>query len=351
MKVNRILFRVDGSKTVGMGHIFRAVTLAKEIRKIEPNACIIFCVKENLFAEEYLRSNCFKTTVLDKFLKPDEELFKVIEIIKKNCLNKIIIDKFDIDEKYVTKLKEFQISVIQFFYTNQSRIIADIAINPNIGFIADKDKVANSNSLLLVGSEYVLVQENFRNQNLEVSSNVKSMFISFGGGDKNNITPKIIKLLDEYFNCNIEIKSPILNIVIGPEYSNINQIIKVITETNLKVKMIININDLSTIMKSSDLAISSVGGTVYELLLARVPIISVLQSKDQEEVATFLNKEKCIINLGYLVEIEQKKLFAALNRAFVFKERIKMLNAASKLIDGKGAERCAKIILNLKRDI
>lgn len=347
--MDRLLFRVDGSEDIGMGHIFRTITLAKEIRKIEPKTFIVFSINENRFAEDYLASNGFKTIVIfDKFSKT-EEITQIVDIVKNYSINKIIVDKFDIDTEYIKELKTIDISVIQFFYDNPSSIIADIGINPNIGSSADIS-ISSGGCQLLVGSKYILVREKYRNENIRVDDNIKNIVISFGAGDKNNITTKIIEFIDEYYNIRSLIELPVLNIVIGPVYSNVEQIIEKVRKSKLKIKLIFNYTDLSSIMKESDFAISSVGGTVYELLSLKVPILGILQSKDQEQVAKYLDENKCIINLGYIEQLNSHDFFSTLDRIYFREERQNILKAASKLIDGKGAERCARQILNLNVD-
>lgn len=348
--MDRLLFRVDGSEDIGMGHVFRTVTLAKEIKKIRPDIYIVFLTKKNKFVEDYLISNDFKTINIEDIFNSTGEITQIIDVAKKHNINKIIVDKFDIDTEYIKGLKKSDACIIQFFYHNPSNIISELGINPNLGF---SNSLSNcpKRSKILIGSKYILVQEKFRNEKIEVNKNVENIFISFGAGDKNNITPKIIEFIDDYFKQKYSINPPILNIVIGPVYSNIDQIIEKVRKIKLKTNLIFNYTDLSSIMKQADLAIASVGGTIYELLSLKVPTFGILQSKDQEQVAKYLDKNNCIINLGYVENLNKNEFFSSFNKVFSKEERLKILKNASKLIDGKGAERCAKEILNLKRDI
>lgn len=348
--MSRLLFRVDGSENIGMGHIFRTVTLAKEIRKLKPNTFILFLLKENKFAKDYLVSNGFETISIVGFINTKEEVNYIFDIVKKYCIDKIIVDKFDVTIDYMNELKKTNACTVQFFYDNVSNVTADLGINPNIGFSNDEIDL-NVKRNLLIGSKYVLVQEKFRNDNIKVNDSINNIFISFGAGDKNNITPSIIELLDEYFKQRKLCKLPVLNIVIGPVYCNIDKIIEKIMKIKLETKLIINYSDLSSIMKDADLAISSVGGTIYELLSVKVPILGVLQSVDQEKVAKYLDENECIINLGYIDQLKPQKFFLGMDQVYSSEERMNMLNAASKLIDGKGAQRCAKEILKLKKNI
>jgi len=348
--MSRLLFRVDGSENIGMGHIFRTVTLAKEIRKSNPNAYILFLLKENRFAKDYLVSNGFETISIVSSINIKEEINYIFDIVKKYCIDKIIVDKFDVTIDYMNELKKTNTCTVQFFYDNVSNVTADLGINPNIGFSNDEIDL-NEKRNLLIGSQYVIVQEKFRNDNIKVNDCVDNIFISFGAGDKNNITPSILELLDEYFKQSKSYELPILNVVIGPVYSNIDKIIEKVMKIKLETKLIINCSDLSSIMKESDLAISSVGGTIYELLSLKVPVLGVLQSVDQEKVAEYLDENKCIINLGYIDQLKPQNFFLSLDQIYLSEERLNMLKATSKLIDGKGAQRCAKEILKLKKDM
>ena len=348
--MDRLLFRVDGSEETGMGHIFRTVNLAKEIRKIEQNAGIIFLIKENKFAKDYLDSNGFEVESIPDYSTMEEEINDIFRIIKKYFINKIIVDKFDVNVEYMNELKKANICIVQFFYGDASSINADIGINPNLGCLNDEIDLYRETKLL-IGGKYVLINENFQNANFKMNENINEIFISFGAGDKNNITPSIIELLDKYFNQKNIGKLPVLNIVIGPVYSNVDKIIEKVMKIKLEAKLIFNYLDLSSIMKGADVAITSVGGTVYELISLYVPILGILQSGDQEKVAKYLDENKCIINLGYIDQLKPETFFLGMDQVYSREERMKMLNAASKLIDGKGAQRCAKEVLKLKKNI
>lgn len=343
--MNRMLFRVDGSEEIGMGHIFRCVILANAIRELDSYSQLFFCTKSNTFARNFLNGNGFQVIELDNSIKESDEIKEIKRIIIKNDYNQIIIDKFDIDDFYVTELKKLPVKVTEFFYDTSKNVTGDICINPNVGYSIEDYKV-RPGSRVLIGNEYILVHDKFFDINISQPKEVNNILITFGASDKNNITPRVLNLINEYYIQNRDMTKPILTVVIGPSYSKINEIMIIIKALDLQVRVIFNTSDLSEVMKGSELAITSIGGTIYELLSARVPSIGILQSENQEGVATYLHENGCIYNLGNLETVTDLFFFNTLENMLNYEYRLKMVYAANSLIDGKGAKRCAKEILS-----
>lgn len=339
--MNKFVIRVDGSEIIGMGHVARCIVLARAILKEDVSAEITFIIKPNQYTESYIKEHGFNVLTLEA-KNLEVELEFLLSFIIEHQIDKVILDKFDIDNEYVNKLKIIKAKIIQLYYQEELDLVADLCINPNIS-----KQVIKDDNFYLVGSKYILINDFFIKDIVEVSEHVHNILLTFGAGDKNNITPNILRKLDQYYVLYDELVKPRIHVVIGPVYSNVEEITYVVSQISLEVNLIFNSTNLSKYMKEADLAFAAIGGTIYELISMKVPSIGILQSENQLEVAKILASNNSIINFGYIENLTDKAFNCTLTQMMIKDERRKMINNGLNLVDGKGARRCAKRILRL----
>jgi spore coat polysaccharide biosynthesis predicted glycosyltransferase SpsG len=171
-----------------------------------------------------------------------------------------------------------------------------------------------------LGTDHLLLREEFRNlPEIEVRDRVKNILVTVGGYDLRNLTPKIIKALNELDLDEIEDKyldkeNLHIDVVIGPSFDNLDEIIKEVQKSNLDISLNFNVKKMSKLMLKSDIAISSGGSTLYELTVTKTPALVLLQADNQVRVAEKLDGES-IINLGFDFKI---KLIKAKIKILIF---------------------------------
>jgi cytidine 5'monophosphate N-acetylneuraminic acid synthetase len=289
LRRKRIVFNVIGDSRIGMGHIYRSLTIAKEINDHE----IIFVCDEkynfavNNIASKYHKvfssSNVLKT-ILD--LKPD--------LVINDCLNN--------DEMYIHSLKNANVKIVSFEDISESSRYVDLVFN-ELFEIPQKD-----GKNYFWGHKYTLLRDEFddakRNDNFK---NVNSILLSFGGSDPNNLTLKalksILKICMQY-----ELK---INIVCGSAYAYEEELKDFIANCKYKnIFLFINSVAMSKIMEECQIAISSNGRTAYELADMHIPTI-VISHHEREATHTFTSLQNGFINLGIFdkktaIKLEEK---------------------------------------------
>jgi spore coat polysaccharide biosynthesis predicted glycosyltransferase SpsG len=171
----------------------------------------------------------------------------------------------------------------------------------------------------LLGTDYLLLREEFRNlPEIEVRDRVKNILVTVGGYDLRNLTPKIIKALNELDLDEIEDKyldkeNLHIDVVIGPSFDNLDEIIKEVQKSNLDISLNFNVKKMSKLMLKSDIAISSGGSTLYELAVTKTPALVLLQADNQVRVAEKLDG-KTIKNLGFANQFSFKNLKENINQ-------------------------------------
>ncbi|MDN5341369.1 MAG: UDP-2,4-diacetamido-2,4,6-trideoxy-beta-L-altropyranose hydrolase [Oceanotoga sp.] len=328
----KIVFRTNGGKNIGLGHVYRCLSLAKAIKdenkKVEKNDIEIIFIS-NKETIELIQKNNYKFISSDKFNKED------IQTINDQKTDIIIFDSYLANDGYLKHLK--QITKLIIFDDNNdiyNSEIPDVIINGNIH--AKKLNYSNKEKHFL-GPNYLVMREEYwyNSEKTEKSKQKESLMITTGGADFNQIMIKFIQSLKE-LKMNKKI-------IIGPMYEKeyIQQIEKEI-ENDDNYEIIYKPKSLKNYIQSSDYILTAAGSTIYEIMtLNKTPIIYTL-ADNQKLIAKEL-EDYGIKNLGNYDKINYYDLEKDILK-ITSKENTKIKRLFN-LFDGQGAKRIAKEII------
>jgi UDP-2,4-diacetamido-2,4,6-trideoxy-beta-L-altropyranose hydrolase len=299
-----IALRVDGGKDIGMGHIMRTMALANDLKKKPENKEVFYITKNDPTAVNKLKDNDFNVLVIDKDLSYEKEIKKVKEIIENREVNKLITDSYEIDQNYLIEMRKVVDKLITVHDYAPFAFPSHVVINGN-AYAEDLDyKSYYGDTEFLLGTDYLLLREEFRNlPEVEVREKVQNILVTVGGYDMRNLTPKIIKALselnlEEIDNQYIDKEKLHIDVVVGPSFDNVDQMVSEVEKSSLDISLNFNVKKMSKLMIKSDIAISSGGSTLYELAVTKTPGLILLQADNQIRVAEKLDG-KSIMNLGF----------------------------------------------------
>lgn len=276
----RVLFRADSSSTIGTGHIMRDLVLAKEFKDSE-----IF------FASKELQGN-INHKITDAGYKLEtlksDDIEELDGLIKNLHVDFLVIDHYGIDADYEKKLKSLipalKIMVLDDTYEKHC---CDILLNHNI--YADEKKykkLVPKTCELRCGEKYTLIRDEFiKERKKKTSANVdftKTVFISMGGADTQNLTPKILKVLQKFQN----IKAIVVTTEANKNLPELKKQIKNKKWVNLHV----NTNRVAKLVRKSDFAIITPSVSANELYFMQKPFLAIQTAQNQEEMYRFLKK-------------------------------------------------------------
>ncbi len=272
----KIVFRMIGSHRVGMGHIYRTISLADELKEHE----LLFLTDTDsdlaitYFSERDGWLGSFANAdITPKILATDPDL--------------VIFDVLDTQEDEIVPLTNNGILVASFEDLGPGSAHTTVTINE----LFDVPELQGENYRW--GKEFFFVRDEF----LSVSPrnkprNINNLLLTFGGVDQNNLSCRL--LLQIYELCReSEIQ---IHIVTGPGYRG-EGILRGIVDDLDGVDMTHATGVISRIMAATDLAISSNGRTVYELAHMNVPGI-VIDQHAREGTHHFARPENGFLNLG-----------------------------------------------------
>ena len=330
MKKKLIIFRVIGNKTVGLGHVYRGLSILKELNKLNYNIKFITDNK-NILARQILLKKNLKCMISSRL--------NIIKNIVGQKPDLVINDILNTSKSDVYPLKQNNIKVINFEDLGKGIKYADLVINELY-----ENPIIKYNNIVW-GHKYALLREEFFNiKPKKFPKKVKSVLITFGGTDNKSITRKTLEHIYDY--CNVA--NIFINIVTGPGYLKYSELQNMVLEKNMKnISLTHSTNVISKYMLKSDIAICSNGRTVHEL--AHLNITSIVISQHNRELThNFSNPKNGVISIGKYDKIKTKRLLLQSFTNLVQKKdfRFKLYKKLQK-IKFNNRKRVVKLISNL----
>jgi len=323
----KILFLVDGSLLIGMGHIYRSLNLANEIKNENE---IIFLTREKLSFRIFKKY--YKTFFVEKQNIPKEK-----NVIKNINPELVIIDKLTERKITIENIQKICKNILLIDYTKKNikkKYHGVTMLYPYTGFSSQK-----YNNL-----KYTIIDKNFsKNRLSKIKKNVKKIIVLQGGSDTYCFTPKIID------SFNLIKKDFEITIVIGASFNCWKKLQKAINNSKKKIHVLHNVKNLNRLLKKYDLAITAGGMTLLELACVGVPSLIICGEKFEIETAKLLEKNNFGKNLGFGKNLSTKQISYHINYlANDYKKRKEMKKYGQKLLDGKGIIRMKKLIQSLE---
>lgn len=277
MNKKNIVFRCDGMKELGMGHIYNCITMAFSL--IEHN--VLFVTRKDCQEGlEKIKSTNFKYVTIDS----DADLEKIIQDFKPDIW---VNDCLNTDAAYMKWLKQRVERVVTIEDLGDGTQYADAVIN---ALYENKRTLCPKT---YEGPEYVCLRNEFLLESpKDFSEQVKRIFIMFGGTDPSNLNGKLYKAANDLHQYYPDI---IFDFVTGIGYSAKENGLLSNPENNIFIHE--NVLKVTDYMKLTDIAVTSQGRTVFEIASMGVPAV-VLSQNEREMEHTFATMKNGFLNLG-----------------------------------------------------
>jgi UDP-2,4-diacetamido-2,4,6-trideoxy-beta-L-altropyranose hydrolase len=326
----RIFIVTEGGRGLGFGHITRCLSLYQAFKEqgITPE----FIINGDETIRILLRSIKYQ---IFNWQKEKDRFVHLIE-----SADIVIMDSYLVDSSLCQIVS--QVAKVSVYIDDDKRLSypRGFIINGNI-YAEELDYPKQENIKYLLGFRYAFLRKEFWDiPEKEVSDKVGSVMITFGGYDGSNMTSKILKVMNEKYDGLTK------NVILGKGFQNIDKIEEL---KNKSVNLIYNpdAQTMKKMMMDSDIAISAGGQTLYEFARVGIPTIGICVAKNQQQ-----NLEKWK-SLGFIEYIgwhgDEKLLFklAESMEAFSsYETRVKCSKIGRNLIDGGGARRIIRTLLN-----
>lgn len=327
------IFRVDGSSTLGLGHVMRCLNLADRLRShgIE---CRFICRETVGHAEAIIDERGFSVTLLTT---PDnsaltQENWKndavaTLATLSGNTMpDWIIVDHYTLDKRWETFIATETGANIWVIDDLADRPhMADMLLDQNVHSAgqAAYNKLLNDNCRIFIGPEYALLASRFFSITPTGTPDAAcpSVFIFFSAADPYGDTLRVLKQLEHTRDA-----FGIVSVVCGSRNPVLNDIHTLCRTAGYHLH--IDTNDMPALMANADIAIGSGGVNTWERCFFHIPTLVFSIAGNQEAIAEECQKRGYIDYVGRIHRLSDADITAALCR-FLENENARMNMAAA----------------------
>ena len=290
----KIGFFLNFEKSLGGGHFWRCLNLAKKMKKSGRKFYFFSNIKDKNFLALLKKNNFEYIEIIEK--KKDKfvtELIKKIEYLK---IKNLIIDSYKINYFDEKKIKTVIKKLIVVDDHINKKHFCDLFINNNFLSSVSKKKIKKINPKieLAIGHNFNLVN-NLKDKKklyLKKSFSMKNIFVFFGSSDNTDETSKVLKIVRFFPSIKF-------HIIVGNFNKNTKKFKKIEKiEKNTKFYFSLENEKIINLIKKNDLAIGAGGVNMIERLYFNLPSLIICVADNQKNASEYLKNKKIIIYLG-----------------------------------------------------
>lgn len=338
MAVPLALFRCDASPLIGAGHAMRCLALAEGLG--EAGWRIGFAVgKETVATVPTLAASGFNVRVLSDADQGPEALREQAS----GQADLLVVDCHKHDAAFETSCRAFATKILVFDDATGRNHDCDILVDAAASSGEVYTGHVPAHTRVLAGPAYALMRRSFvvhREAALARRDGraVKEILVSFGATDPGNATVAVLESLDDVA------QSIAITVVLSSRAPHIDAVRK---RLRGKARLLVDVSDMAELMESADLAIGASGSTAYERAAVGLPSILVTIADNQRGIARLMVEAGAALD-GGKPDLDLAARVRALVESFLCDPglRRRLAQAASALIDGRGALRVALAILD-----
>lgn len=310
----RIVFRVVGNRDTGLGHAYRALTLAD--RLIDHDLYFVVTTSHGL-AADLIRERCYAVTEVSE----DEEL----DVLRTLQPDVIVSDILDSEKSEMQRLKELGAVCVNFEDLGPGAALADFVVNA-LYDAPGSDASAHA----FHGPDYCVLRDEFYSvAPVGIRREVRDVLLLFGGTDPNDLTGRCLRLLDALPG------DWRITVVTGIGVPKPEAIESLARAARHPVEVVVNSKIVSRYMARADVAVTSAGRTVFELASLGVPTVVVPQN-DRECQHAFALGSPGVVALPRASELEDLEFQGAVHEVIASELLRSKLSAALLAADIRG---------------
>jgi len=336
-----VLFRVDASDLVGLGHLRRCLSLAGALQRFGVHC--VFLTNEDPRTRDRVKDHGFEHCTLDGVESwGKEDIGKTMEIAAASGAVAVVVDSDREGAGYLRTLRDAGLFVCAVEDLAPHSFPCQLVVNGDAHAKSLPYRSSSSDTMFLLGPEYAMLHSEFWEVAERASTDsVRNILVTFGGADGYNLTPRVLTLLETLPG------SFSVTAIIGPFFKNVNSIEAALRGGNRPVELVGAPTSVYKLMMQADLAISAGGQTLYELACVGCPTIAVRTAANQDGQLGVL-EEVGVLRIAGRADDSRivDRLVGAIRPLLANGEaRGAMSTAGQRLIDGQGALRVARAIV------
>jgi spore coat polysaccharide biosynthesis predicted glycosyltransferase SpsG/CMP-N-acetylneuraminic acid synthetase len=285
----QIVIRADAGMTLGMGHAYRALALAQELAR---HRITLATAGDGRLGHALLAEYPFELIEVE-----GDPGF--VELVAQRHPDLVVLDQLDTAADYIHSLRANARHVVTFEDQGPGALAADLLVSDlyeNLSVPGARQLSGVENAILAPSFETLREPVPFREA-------VESILVVFGGTDPSNLTHKALAALAAARFAGE------VHVIVGPGNPQAGSF----NTHGLRATLHSNVKYMPGLFRQADLALSSAGRTITELLCCGVPVLCMCQN-EKELTHTHASARYGVINLGLGALVDTQTLAAHIDR-------------------------------------
>lgn len=349
-----LYIRADANADIGMGHVMRCLSIAEAAAELDGTHKPVFLIADG-GCRDMIEARGFDAIVLDTDYRDMRAEPGRLAGILDERRDVLLVDSYQADVDYFLALRKLaRVACLEdmgFAYP------VNLLINYNIYAPKLKERYqeqdgARQPDAMLLGADYVPLRKAFQEPSGYVVKNkVTDVIITTGGSDLYFAAPAFA---DTFLNNKVILSRKVhFHIISGP-FNRFADELKRKYDGCGQVTVHENVKDMKSLLLAGDVLLTAAGSTVYEAGALGIPMIVFYFAENQRQGAEALAERTDIVNAGDFAKnaaAVTERAAAALARCMEDRDYRERLSVQEKrLIDGKGARRIARRLVDIKGD-
>lgn len=259
----------DGNKRMGLGHIYRTITLARELSQ---TVTFLTCSDQDVL--DKIRDGGFEAVHVQ-----DET--EMLAALGQRPRGVVILDRLEIDPQFASGVRRVGHSLVIFGNLSGANDHAQLVVNiVGSDFRNSRNVDARTGTMYLRGPRYYIFKRSFFQCRAEMLSPQEGrLLVMFGGTDPLDLTTQTYRLLSS--------KEGIahLDLVVGAGYEHFHELAEEMRPAACgpEVRLQRDVEDIASLMAKASLVITSPGMSMFEALFMRRPVLAIAQVPYHDE--------------------------------------------------------------------
>ena len=338
MFLKRVLFRVDASAKVGLGHLMRCLALAQCM--VGQGIDVTFAIRQSSYPFCKDRKDWVGSIYVLPNSQPLYESELLVRYVNEHKFDWVVLDGYGFSSIFRKALSLGNAKLAVFDDENNSgSLYADLVINAAGQVVETAYSKTAPSAILCLGERYRLLRSEFSQVRPIPWEQRHFLTLVFGGSDPTNMTIPLLLALEKSFTDKTLLSYSAIKVLTGPAYPQLDALEQVLVGLTIDVEHHHDASNLSSIFNQSRLVVSAAGGTQYELLACHTPAVLAIIADNQKPATLYAQQQGwcCVVEnesnaVGKLCDLT-KSLCCDPDALYA------MHRKAALYADSKGAER------------
>ena len=329
----RILFRVDGSRVMGMGHVYRSLAVAEALRDGSRAEIGFLMSADHAEGIATVSKSGYPVRVFKS-----GGLEALIDSIRDFAPSVVINDLPLVEETYLRSLAHLGTLTVNLVDTLEDleRVSQDAQF---VISVMNEDRETPEG--FYGGPAFAILRRHFQGRERAFREKPARILLTFGGADPQSLTLKVAKALAP-LTKDVEVVS-----VAGPAFPHTLVFEALQRTSGCPLPLVRGVDvQIADLMLDADLVLCSGGMSVYEIAALGTPGVVLAQNAREDRRMREFSRFGTIEYLGLGVDVDESAILGTVRRILTDPGRRRAMSAKGRsLVDGFGAARAAEIVL------